>query len=128
MAKSKSMKKTRKYPKKSSKPSKPKASTGNDKTIELIRSFIRAKADDYLKDPNITSVGIGYKVVDNKPTKELAVQFSVAEKVATPEQLESLSTKSIPTKITFQGVDIPTDVVKSLKSTRLAPNRHRLLT
>lgn len=109
MAKSK--KKTRKSPKKSSGRSKAKAASGKTKTIELIKSFIRAKADDYLKDPNITSVGIGYKRVGGKPTEELAVQFSVAEKVA-PERIESLSTKSIPSKVLFQGVEIPTDVVQ----------------
>jgi len=29
-------------------------------------------ADEYLRDPNITSVGIGYEVVGGERTKELA--------------------------------------------------------
>jgi endonuclease G, mitochondrial len=88
-----------------------KVEKGQADKLSIYRDFIRAHADDYLKDENITSLGIGYKTVDGKPTKQLAVQFSVAQKVA-PEAIESLATEKIPKTILFQGVEIPTDVVQ----------------
>src|SRR5215212_6364318 len=93
---------------------------------ETMRRFIRAHCDDYLADPNITSIGIAYKNpsgngrpeqlergkrAPKKPARELVLQFSVARKVA-PEALESVSTKLIPKEIEFEGLRIPTDVVQ----------------
>ncbi len=89
----------------------PKRPSTKQAKLNLFREFIRAHADEYLTDPNITSVGIGYKSIAGKPTQQLAVQFSVAQKVA-PESVQSVSARSIPKLIDFQGQSIPTDVVQ----------------
>jgi len=82
-----------------------------DPRYEVMKRFIRTKCDDYLQDPNISSVGIGYKTVGGKRSNELALQFSVDKKVR-PEALEDVTSKPIPPTITFEGVSLPTDVVQ----------------
>ena len=54
----------------------------------------------YLKDPNITSVGIGYKRTDSKETSQLAIQFSVNSKVK-PEDISALGSSPIPKKLSM---------------------------
>ena len=80
--------------------------------IAELRQFIRTKGEDYLRDPNISSIGIGYKVTDGKHTPEISVQFSVNEKHATPEALGALGTTKVPESITIGGVEVPTDVLE----------------
>ncbi|HJU39024.1 MAG TPA: DNA/RNA non-specific endonuclease, partial [Tahibacter sp.] len=82
-----------------------------DPTIERMKRFIRSRGSDYLKDDNVTSIGIGYRVVDGKPTKEVALQFCVQRKAA-PEVLEALGEPPLPRNIVFEGVALPTDVVQ----------------
>lgn len=82
-----------------------------DPRYEVMKRFIRAKCDDYLQDPNISSIGIGYKTVRGKRSNELALQFSVDKKVR-PEGLEAVTSTPIPTTIEFEGVALPTDVVQ----------------
>jgi endonuclease G, mitochondrial len=79
--------------------------------LDGMREFVRARASQYLTDPNITSIGIGYRRVDGKPTAELSVQFTVAEK-AVPESLGALNTTPIPASIEINGVLVPTDVIQ----------------
>jgi len=76
-----------------------------------MKRFIRSHCDDYLADPNINGVGIGFKQVAGEPTGELALQFSVDQKVR-PEMLETVTTTPIPKEITFEGVALPTDIVQ----------------
>lgn len=76
-----------------------------------LQAAVRQVADDYLPDPNITSVGIGYKLQDGERTSTLALQFSVGVKLA-PEALEATPTRTIPESITADGIDFPTDVVQ----------------
>lgn len=88
--------------------------TGKDESAKLtkqLRDFVRSRGSEYLKDPNITSVGIGYKKKNGKPTKEIAIQFTVEQK-AEPEQLERLNTTLIPKSINVGGVEVPTDVIQ----------------
>jgi endonuclease G len=96
-------------------PTKVKSSkTGKDESAKLtkqLRDFVRSRGSEYLKDPNITSVGIGYKKKNGKPTKEIAIQFTVEQK-AEPEQLERLNTTLIPKSINIGGVEVPTDVIQ----------------
>jgi endonuclease G, mitochondrial len=96
-------------------PTKAKSSkTGKDESAKLtkqLRDFVRSRGSEYLKDPNITSVGIGYKMKNGKPTKEIAIQFTVEQK-AEPEQLERLNTTLIPKSINIGGVEVPTDVIQ----------------
>ncbi|HSF51765.1 MAG TPA: DNA/RNA non-specific endonuclease [Nitrososphaeraceae archaeon] len=83
----------------------------SSKFMDDLKVFVRTQGSHYLKDPNITSVGIGYKNKDGKPTKELAVQFTVGKKVQ-PEDLERLGTKCIPESFEINGVKVPTDVIQ----------------
>lgn len=76
-----------------------------------VQAAVRQVADEYLRDPNITSVGIGFKTVEGKPTEELALQFTVGKKVA-PEDLESVTRRPIPESITVNGITLGTDVLE----------------
>lgn len=49
-------------------------------SMDALKDFVRSRGAEYLKDPNVSSVGIGYKTVGGKRTKQLAVQFTVQEK------------------------------------------------
>ncbi len=76
-----------------------------------VQAAVRQVADEYLRDPNVNSVGIGYKVKDGKTTDELALQFTVGQKIA-PEGLEAVATRPIPESITVNGITLATDVVE----------------
>lgn len=89
----------------------PEATSDNEQLLASLRQFIRTKGADYLEDPNITSIGVGHKVVDGKQTGEIALQFTVGEKAA-PEALEALNTTPIPEAIVVDGVAVPTDVIE----------------
>ena len=69
----------------------------------LFRSFLR--------DGNISSIGVGYKVKGGKPTQEISIQFTVRQKAA-PEALESLRTEAIPKSFLIGGIEVPTDVIQ----------------
>lgn len=81
------------------------------KFMEELKQFVRTKGMDFLTDRNISSVGIGYKKKDGKPTKEISIQFTVDQK-ASPEMLESLGTTEIPKSFVVAGVEVPTDVIQ----------------
>jgi endonuclease G len=85
-------------------------STADDEELlSSLRQFIRTQGADYLEDPNITSIGVGHKITDGKPTGEISLQFTVDEKVAEPE---TLGTEPIPETIVVDGVAVPTDVIE----------------
>jgi len=79
--------------------------------MEKLKAFVRTRGANYLKDTNISSIGIGFKIRDDQPTEELSIQFTVKRK-AQPEELESLDTTPIPPTIKVDGVDVPTDVIQ----------------
>lgn len=76
-----------------------------------LRNFIRSQGSKFLEDPNITSIGIGYKIKEGKPTKEISIQFTVDSKVAL-EELENLKSTSIPESLKIGGKKFPTDVIQ----------------
>lgn len=80
-------------------------------TVEALKPYVRKIAPYFLDKPNVTSVGIGYKQVAGKPTKQLCVQFTVGKKAA-PEALEALGTERLPETLTVNGVEVPTDVLE----------------
>ncbi|TWS18431.1 DNA/RNA non-specific endonuclease [Tsukamurella asaccharolytica] len=92
-------------------PSTEQATDAPSASTEALRRFVRARAADYLADPNVTSIGIGHKVVGGKPTDTVAVQFTVRRK-ADPEVLESLGTALLPESVLVDGVEVLTDVVE----------------
>ncbi|MBI5104103.1 MAG: DNA/RNA non-specific endonuclease [Solirubrobacterales bacterium] len=75
---------------------------------EAVQAAVRQVAEEWLEDPNITSVGIGYKITDGKRTDTLALQFTVDSKAAP----EALGSRPIPEKITANGIEFDTDVVQ----------------
>src|SRR5918911_1335451 len=81
--------------KKASRGSRKKPSQTSPKFMEKLKQFVRTKGMDYLRDHNISSVGIGYKRKDGKPTGEISIQFTVDQK-ASPEVLEAMGTTPIP--------------------------------
>ncbi|BBC38207.1 hypothetical protein SGFS_095010 [Streptomyces graminofaciens] len=84
----------------------------SDELVGELKQFIRTRGSGYLQDPNVSSIGIGYKEKDGKRGTELALQFTVDRKVR-PEGLESLRTVEIPETIDIgDGVRVPTDVVQ----------------
>ena len=80
-------------------------------SMEDLKNFIRTRGAEYLKDPNISSVGVGYKQKGQKQTGEVAIQFTVREKTV-PESLATLGTVAIPESFNIGGVEVPTDVVE----------------
>ena len=91
-------------------------SDNNFKKIQLkerLKTFVRARGPQYLEDPNITSVGIGYKIREGKESgsRELCVQFTVARKVDM-DQLETLGSRAIPKTVDIDGDSVPTDVIE----------------
>ena len=77
-----------------------------------LRRFLRTDGAHHLDDPNVVSVGLGYKVTGGRWTPELAVQFTVREKRGEPEVLAALGTTPIPETITVAGVRVRTDVLE----------------
>lgn len=80
-------------------------------STETLKNFVRKEAFHFLQQENITSIGIGYKIKDGKPTKELSIQFTVGRKVA-PEGIESIGSVEIPKSFVIDGVEFPTDVIQ----------------
>ncbi|MFM7318821.1 MAG: DNA/RNA non-specific endonuclease, partial [bacterium] len=80
-------------------------------SVEDLKKFVRREASRYLTQKNVTSVGIGYRQTEGKPTDELAIQFTVAQKVK-PEALESIGATMLPKSIKIGGVEVPTDVLQ----------------
>lgn len=76
-----------------------------------LRRFVRRRGSAYLRDPNVTSIGVGHKVRGGKRTTELCVQFTVGTKAA-PEALADLETAPLPESIEVAGVAVPTDVLE----------------
>ncbi len=78
---------------------------------EKLKSFIRKNAAHYLRQSNVNSVGLGYKIVNGKRTDELSIQFTVNKKVAI-ESLESINETQIPQSFVIDGVEIPSDILE----------------
>ncbi|HMG48910.1 MAG TPA: DNA/RNA non-specific endonuclease [Allosphingosinicella sp.] len=92
---------------KTGKKSSRKADAAQTALIEALRTHVRSRGNDYLKDPNITSIGVGLK----NGTGPISLQFTVGEKGESA--LESLATVEIPATITLSdGTIVPTDVIE----------------
>ncbi|MDR4492244.1 MAG: DNA/RNA non-specific endonuclease [Candidatus Nitrosocosmicus sp.] len=87
--------------------------SSNKKTISMdkLKEFIRTRGAEYLKDPNISSIGVGFKQENGKRSDEISIQFTVETK-AQPENVGKLGSSLIPQTIEIDGVKIPTDVIQ----------------
>ena len=87
--------------------------TGTDAeadTAEALCAYARTDGRRFLADPNITSIGVGRKVVDGRRVGPLCLQFTVRTKVR-PETLGD-GRIVIPPILTVDGVEVPTDVLE----------------
>lgn len=77
---------------------------------KAVRRFVRTRGPSFLKDPNVTSIGVGYKNGD--PAQGECLVFSVGAKAEGAAALEALDTRELPKTITIDGVEVPTDVIQ----------------
>ena len=80
-------------------------------SIEALEEFVRDNARKFLEDPNITSVGVGFKVSKGTRTKQHCIQFTVHKKVA-ETAIEDLGSTLIPKTVRIGSTDVPTDVLE----------------
>ena len=80
--------------------------------LVALREFIRTEGAIYLDDPNVSSIGIGYRTTSGRRTPELCVQFTVVQKSGDPEALAALGTTPVPPTIPIAGIEVATDVVE----------------
>lgn len=84
--------------------------SGASKEDELKRSlggFVRNQGANYLRDPNVTSIGVGRKNGDG----EVCIVFTVRVK-GEGSALEALGTTQLPAIIQIDDVAVPTDVIE----------------
>ena len=81
------------------------------KDTRTLREFIRVRGQAYLKDPNVSSIGVGYKVVDGTATDQISVQFTVHRKLPIDE-LAPQGTHALPESIEVEQLAVPTDVLE----------------
>ncbi len=82
-----------------------KKSSGSQGTEAAFVNAARTKARAYLRLPNVTSVGVGYRVKGGEVTDELTLQFTVERKLA-PEALALEQLPALPTSIVSEdGID-----------------------
>ena len=74
---------------------------------DALRRYVRTQGADYLRDPNVTSIGVGRKNGDGK----IGLVFTVGQKAET-SVIESLGSREIPTEIEIEGFKVVTDVLE----------------
>lgn len=84
----------------------------NKQDLKTLKTYIRSNASRFLKDPNISSIGIGGKIKDGKRTNEACIQFTVHKKAGPDISLEDFDSVKIPEKINIYGLSISTDVLE----------------
>lgn len=93
------------------KPGKPAHSKKGDDEKKYLRS-LRNHQRRLLKHPEVTSVGVGYRVKDGKRTDELCIQCTVDRKLA-PESLSKEGRSPLPSTLKAEdGTSIPVDVIQ----------------
>ena len=80
----------------------------NEQELIVITS---RKAQSFLRNDNVTSVGVGYKITKGKPTKQLCIQYTVAKKQSL-EQLKTAQMEPLPQHIEYQGEKVAVDVLE----------------
>lgn len=81
-------------------------------TPEFLKKVIRSKGKYLLNKPNVTSVGIGYKISNGKRTDQLCIQVTVERKLSLEDLAEE---KLVPLEKNISADDgtlVPIDVVQ----------------
>jgi endonuclease G len=82
------------------------------KTEQELIELVRTKARAYLKLPNVTSVGVGKRIVAGETKDELAIQFTVGKKLV-PELVVAEGLTLLPeTIVADDGTEVPVDIVE----------------
>ena len=89
---------------------------GRGSSVEQLREYVRARGAEFLKDPNVTSVGIG-----QREDGGYCLRFTVAKKVTADDKsaLESLGTQLLPEAIDVAGEAVPVEVVNGSSTPRI---------
>lgn len=77
--------------------------------MEALRLYVRNNAERFLRDPNITSIGLGHRIRNGKRTGEVTIQFTVGKKVE-PGDVAALHSQLIPDTLQVGPKHVPTDV------------------
>ncbi len=81
--------------------------------LQNIRQVLKAVKKELLQKPNVVATGVGYKIVNGKPTNELAIICSVASKKSKKFLIEK---EMIPATIQNIPTDVyPTGVIHALQ-------------
>ncbi len=81
-------------------------------TQEELVEALRAHAQHWPELPNVTSVGIGYKILGGRKTRTLSIQVTVCEKLD-PEELRNRGFVPLPKTVpTEDGRQIPVDILE----------------
>ena len=79
---------------------------------EQLTRLLRRKAQRFLDNPGVVSVGVGYRVQSGEATDELCIQFTVEKKLS-PESLEQNGLAPLPTRfIDEHNNSVPVDVLQ----------------
>lgn len=87
------------------------ATRGSLPEAHALREYVRAHGSAFLADPNVTSVGVGHKMVAGRVTDEVCLQFTVRVKVPA-ERLSALPTSLLPEQVEVGEHAVATDVVE----------------
>lgn len=74
---------------------------------KALRRYVRAHGADHLRDPNVTSIGVGRKNGDGP----IGLVFTVGRK-AELSVIETLGSRMLPKQIEIEGFTVVTDVVE----------------
>ena len=88
---------------------------GQTDRIEALGRYVRRTAATWLRQENVTSMGVGVKSTDGQPTGELCIQFTVGRKAG----LEVL--RELPRTLVVDGVEVATDVLERNYATDARP-------
>ncbi len=79
--------------------------------VAALVDLLRSRAQRWPELPNVTSVGVGYRLRRGRRTRGLAIQVTVARKL-TPAQLRAAPFEPLPATLTDGGISADVDVVE----------------
>lgn len=93
---------------------------GQTDRMEALGRYVRRTAATWLRQPNVTSVGVGVKITDGEPTGEICIQFTVGRKAGL-DSLGELGLRELPGSLVVDGEEVATDVVERNYATDARP-------
>ena len=93
---------------------------GQTDRMEALGRYVRRTAATWLRQPNVTSMGVGVKIRDGEPTGEICIQFTVGRKAGL-DSLGELGLRALPGSLVVDGEEVATDVVERNYATDARP-------